>query len=75
MARAESGKKTAGKGRGNNTPVAADLRTFASEFVAEIDGGLSSTEADELARRHGLTRVSSREFSADRGNVRTVPHH
>src|SRR5439155_19342525 len=50
----KSGKKTAGKGRGNNTPAAMDLRTFADEFVAEIDGGLSVTEADELARRHGL---------------------
>jgi subtilisin family serine protease len=58
----KSGKKTAGKRRGNNAPVAADLRTFADEFVAEIDGGLSSTEADELARRHGLTRVSSENF-------------
>src|SRR3954462_9108532 len=45
----KSGKQNAGKRRGNNAPVAADLRTFADEFVAEIDGGLSSTEADELA--------------------------
>ena len=58
----KSGKKSAGKGRGNNTPVAANLRTFANEFVAEIDSALSATEADELARRHGLTRVSSENF-------------
>jgi len=53
----KSGKKSAGKGRGNSTPAAVDLRPFANEFVAEIDGALSATEADELARRHGLTRV------------------
>jgi len=58
----KSGKKSAGKGRGNSTPAAVDLRPFANEFVAEIDGALSATEADELARRHGLTRVSSENF-------------
>ncbi|MGT2437151.1 S8 family serine peptidase [Bradyrhizobium betae] len=58
----KSGKKSAGNGRRNNTPVAVNLRTFAGEFVAEIDSALSLTEADELARRHGLTRVSSENF-------------
>lgn len=58
----QSGKKSAGKGRGNTTPAAVSLRTVANEFVAEIDGGLSVTEADALARRHGLTRVSSETF-------------
>lgn len=58
----QSGKKSAGKGRGNTTPAAVSLRTFANEFVAEIDGGLSVTEADALARRHGLTRISSETF-------------
>ncbi|WP_441234876.1 S8 family serine peptidase [Bradyrhizobium sp. 930_D9_N1_4] len=58
----KSGKKSAGKGRGNSTPVAVDLRTIAGEFVAEIDGSLSATEADALARRHGLTRVASENF-------------
>lgn len=55
-------KKSAGKGRGNNTPVAVNLHSFANEFVAEIDNALSLTEADELARRHGLRRVSSEDF-------------
>ncbi|MCP3373152.1 peptidase, partial [Bradyrhizobium cajani] len=55
-------KKSVGKGRGNATPVAANVRAFANEFVAEIDGALSPTEADELARRHGLTRVASENF-------------
>lgn len=55
-------KKSARKGRGNNTPVAVNQRSFANEFVAEIDGSLSVTEADELARRHGLARVASENF-------------
>ncbi|MBR0841457.1 S8 family serine peptidase [Bradyrhizobium liaoningense] len=55
-------KKSVGKGRGNAMPVAVNLRAFANEFVAEIDGTLSPTEADELARRHGLTRVASENF-------------
>lgn len=58
----KSGKKSAGKGRGNSAPAAVNLRTFANEFVAEIDGALSVAEADELARRHGLTRVASENF-------------
>src|SRR5437879_6085005 len=58
----KSAEKSAGKGRGNTTPVAANLRSFANEFVAEIDSALSLAEADELARRHGLTRVSSESF-------------
>ena len=58
----KSARKSAAKGRGNNTPVAINLRSFANEFVAEIDNALSLTEADELARRHGLTRVSSENF-------------
>ncbi|QIO99528.1 S8 family serine peptidase [Bradyrhizobium symbiodeficiens] len=56
-------KKSAGKGRGNVTPVVAgNLRSFANEFVAEIDGTMSPGDADALARRHGLTRISSESF-------------
>ena len=58
----KSGKKSAGKGRGNARPAAASLRSFANEFVAELDGTLSPGDADELARRHGLTRISSENF-------------
>ncbi|WP_024339777.1 S8 family serine peptidase [Bradyrhizobium japonicum] len=58
----KSAKKSAGKGRGNNTPAVVTSRSIAGEFVAEIDGALSTTEADELARRHGLTRVASENF-------------
>ncbi|MCK1382942.1 S8 family serine peptidase [Bradyrhizobium sp. 21] len=56
------GKKSTGKGRGNGTLAAVVSRSFANEFVAEIDGGLSVTETDELARRHGLTRIASENF-------------
>ncbi|RTE93779.1 S8 family serine peptidase [Bradyrhizobium sp. LVM 105] len=60
---AKPGKKSAGKGRGDATPAAAaNLRSFANEFVAEIDGTLSPGDADALARRHGLTRISSENF-------------
>lgn len=59
---AKPGKKSAGKGRGNATPAGANLRSFANEFVAEIDGKLSPGDADALARRHGLTRISSESF-------------
>jgi len=58
----KSARKSAGQGRGDNTPVAALSRTFANEFVAEIDSALSLTEADELARRHGLARIASENF-------------
>lgn len=58
----KSGKKTAGKGRGSRTPAAVTSTSFAGEFVAEIDAALSSAEADQLARRHGLRRISSENF-------------
>ena len=37
-------------------------RTIANELVAEIDGSLSDAQADQLARRHGLTRLQSQSF-------------
>jgi subtilisin family serine protease len=58
----KSGKKSAGRGRGNNAPVAVTQRSIAGELVAEVDGALSGAEADELARRHGLARVASENF-------------
>ncbi len=58
----KSAKKSVGKARGNNTPAVVTSRSFAGEFVAEIDGALSTAEADELARRHGLTRIASENF-------------
>nr|WP_249141748.1 S8 family serine peptidase [Bradyrhizobium diazoefficiens] len=58
----KSGKKSAGKGGGSSTTVAAAARGNVNEFVAEIDAALSVSEADELARRHGLTRIASESF-------------
>ncbi|MFT4116177.1 S8 family serine peptidase [Bradyrhizobium sp.] len=58
----KSARNSAGNARGNSTPAAMNLRTIANEFVAEIDGALSATQADELARRHGLRRIASESF-------------
>ena len=41
---------------------AAFSRAIANELVAEIDAALTDAEADELARRHGLRRIESRNF-------------
>jgi subtilisin family serine protease len=48
--------------RGNARLAASDPRAVAGELVAEIDGSLSSAQADELARRHGLARLQSQYF-------------
>jgi subtilisin family serine protease len=45
------------------------LRTVPNELVAEIDGALSSAEADELARRHGLERIASQNFPLLGGTI------
>ena len=42
--------------------TAVNQRTIAGEIVAEIDGSLSDTQADELARRHRLVRLQSQNF-------------
>ena len=49
-----SGKRTTNGGARNNVQAAIDLTAVRNEFVAEIDGALSTAQADELARRHGL---------------------
>jgi hypothetical protein len=36
--------------------------TIANQLVAEIDGALTDTQADALARRHGLARIGSQNF-------------
>jgi len=41
---------------------ALDLRVIPNQIVAEIDGALSSAQADDLARRHGLARLESQSF-------------
>jgi hypothetical protein len=55
--------KKGNNGPGNNTPqTAINLRSIPNELVAEIDGALTDAQADELARRHGLTRLASQNF-------------
>jgi hypothetical protein len=47
--------KKGGSGAGNGSAAAAiDLHTVQNEFVAEIDGAMSLSDADALARSHGL---------------------
>src|SRR3984957_13910327 len=48
---------------GNASPQASlGSRAIANEIVAEIDGTLSDTQVEALARRHGLRRVGSQSF-------------
>jgi hypothetical protein len=46
-----------------------DPRVVAGELVAEIDSSLSEAQTDELARRHGLARLESREFPLVGGTI------
>ena len=68
-----SGKKLARTGKGGpdkgNSQAAFNLRTVPNELVAEIDGALSTAEADELARRHGLERITSQDFPLIGGTI------
>jgi hypothetical protein len=57
-----SAKKAKGGSGKNNAQAAVNLRAIRNELVAEIDGALSNADADELARRHGLERISSQSF-------------
>jgi len=62
-----SGKKGGGS---TSNPVAAliDRLTVPNEFVAEI-GAMSISDADALARSHGLERISSQNFPLIGGSV------
>ena len=68
-----SAKNVARKGKGGadkgNSQAALNLRTVPNELVAEIDGALSTAEADELARRHGLERIASQNFPLLGGTI------
>jgi subtilisin family serine protease len=57
-----STKKGKGGSGNNNAQGPVNLRAIQNELVAEIDGALSTAEADELARRHGLERIASQSF-------------
>jgi hypothetical protein len=63
------GKNKNGSPRRNVAQTAFNLRTVAGEIVAEIDGSLSDTQADELARRHGLARLQSQNFPLVGGTI------
>jgi hypothetical protein len=69
----DSAKNSARKGNGgagkSNSQAAVNLRTVPNELVAEIDGTLSTAEADELARRHGLERIASENFPLLGGTI------
>jgi hypothetical protein len=54
--------KNSGPRRDATQAFAINLRTIPNEIVAEIDGSLSDAQADELARRHGLSRLQSQNF-------------
>ncbi|MGJ5177325.1 S8 family serine peptidase [Bradyrhizobium oligotrophicum] len=82
--RLDNGKSAkAAQRREPTAKAAADPNTIANELVAEIDGSLSADQADALARRHGLRRISSQSFPligatiglfriTDRSSVETV---
>nr|WP_235983947.1 S8 family serine peptidase [Bradyrhizobium australiense] len=63
---AKKGKGGSGK---SNAQAAINLRAVKNELVAEIDGALSTAEADELARRHGLERIASQSFPLLGGTI------
>jgi subtilisin family serine protease len=64
-----SAKKGKGGSGNNNAQAAVNLRAVQNELVAEIDGALSTAEADELARRHGLERIASQSFPLLGGTI------
>jgi hypothetical protein len=57
-----SGKKASHNAPRRNGLQAAALNARTNEIVAEIDGAQTDAQADELARRHGLTRLQSQNF-------------
>jgi Subtilase family len=64
-----AGSGGSGKGKGKSNGPRRDvvqsalvLPAVSGEIVAEIDSSLSEVQADELARRHGLTRLESQNF-------------
>ncbi|GLR86818.1 S8 family serine peptidase [Bradyrhizobium iriomotense] len=58
----KSGKKGSGNSGRNAAQASTTSRSVTNEFVAELDSNLSTTDADALARTHGLTRIASESF-------------
>src|SRR4029079_11007179 len=61
--------KKGSKGSHNNAQAAVNLRAVRNELVTELDGALSTAEAEELARRHGLERIASQSFPLIGGTI------
>jgi Subtilase family len=58
------GKSKGNIGAGRNNPAlnVLNLRTYDNRIVAELEGTLSDEQAEALARRHGLRKLSSQAF-------------
>lgn len=56
------GKKANGPRRDASQTAAVGARTVAGEIVAEFDRSLTSAQAYDLARRHGLALLQSQDF-------------
>ena len=62
------GSSSTGKGKSASrrrdvAQVALDPQTIRNEIVAEIDSTQNDQQIDQLARRHGLTRIASQNFA------------
>jgi subtilisin family serine protease len=57
-----SNSKKANNSRNNGGQSTVAGRTVNNELLAELDGALTDVQADELARRHRLRRISSQNF-------------
>jgi hypothetical protein len=59
-----SSGKGKGKGRGGNNTLqnALNLRSYNNRIVAEFEGTYTDEQAEALARRHGLRRLSLQAF-------------
>ena len=59
-----SSGKGKGKGSGGNNTLqnALNLRSFNNHIVAELEGNYTDEQAEALARRHGLRRLSLQAF-------------
>ncbi len=56
------GKGKSGGGGGNGLQNALNLRSFNNHIVAELKGNYTDEQAEALARRHGLRRLSLQTF-------------
>src|SRR5581483_3777939 len=54
--------KSSGPRRNNAVQNVANLRSYSDRIVAELEGTFTDAQAEALARRHGLRRLSSQAF-------------